>query len=206
LKGMAEEQSIIGAIIAGGAGRRMGGQPKPLLRLKGRFLIQHVIERLAPQVGRVVLSAAGASPELEKLGLAVVEDARAGRQGPLAGIEAALIWAKSEAPAAQWLAVVPCDVPFLPADLVRRLIAGAEAQDTLAACARTAEQDHPLCAVLRPSVIGFLQDWLAQDRHAVHRFLDEIGAARVEFRDDEAAAFFNINTPSDLSEAEARLS
>ena len=49
---MALQPAIPGLILAGGRGQRMGGGDKALLPLAGRPLLGHVIERLAPQVGR----------------------------------------------------------------------------------------------------------------------------------------------------------
>ena len=202
---MTEKANIVGAIIAGGEARRMGGRIKPAIPLGGQPLVEHLIGRLAPQVGALVLSVADASSGVPSSGLPVVKDTRSGRQGPLAGIEAALIWARANAPEAEWLAVVPCDVPFLPKDLVARLIAAAERENVPSACAEAGGQLQSLCAVLRPAVLGALQDWLAQERRAVHSFWEQIGSARVLFDGADAEAFLNINTPADLRAAEERL-
>ena len=48
---------ISGIILAGGLGRRMGGVDKGLQVLRGKPMVQHVIERLAPQVAEILINA-----------------------------------------------------------------------------------------------------------------------------------------------------
>src|SRR5215212_8394605 len=109
---------VVGVILAGGQGRRMDGRDKALLPLAGRPLIGHILERLAPQVDRVVINANGNAVRFAAFGLPVVADPRETFEGPLAGILAGMIWAGPSAPTARWVATVPADTPFVPRDLV----------------------------------------------------------------------------------------
>ncbi|MGB3249891.1 MAG: NTP transferase domain-containing protein, partial [Tabrizicola sp.] len=75
---------IFGVILAGGEGRRMAGADKALVPLAGRPLIAHVLDRLEPQVERMLVSANGDAARFAGFGCPVVADAAP--QGPLSGV------------------------------------------------------------------------------------------------------------------------
>lgn len=189
---------IFGVILAGGAGRRMGGADKALLRLAGQSLLGHAIARLEPQVERLAISANGDGARFAGFGLPVLADATP--LGPLAGVLAALHWAAPLGATAVVTAAV--DSPFFPGDLVPRLCLAAEATPTGLAIAHAAK-DHPTFALwpvtLAPALSAFLQSGA---KARVLDFTAAHHAARAPFPDE--AAFDNLNTPEDLSRA-ARL-
>lgn len=173
-------------VLAGGEGRRMGGLDKGLLGLDGRPLIAHVLARVAPQVGAVVLSANRNREVYERFGHPVVADRRAGHLGPLAGIEAALVETRTP-----WALVVPCDLPFLPADLEARLARVGRPAVAAAAGRRHAVIRLPAAAAAAVSRL------LDADERRFGALCDALGATEVEF-DDCPDAFRNINTPEAL--------
>src|SRR5689334_6332496 len=118
---MTASRAIVGLILAGGLGRRMGGVDKGLIDLGGRSLLAHVMDRIGPQLGALFLSANGDPSRFASLGLPVIADQEEDYPGPLAGIVAVLDHVARLAPAAAFLLSVPCDTPFLPLDLVERL-------------------------------------------------------------------------------------
>jgi len=191
----ARSADITGLILAGGRAQRMGGLAKGLLPLHGKTLIAHAIDRLAPQVAEVMISANG--PEYDDLGLTVVRDRIAdetsGRAGPLAGVHAGLLACES-----QWLVTVPCDAPFLPLDLVARLHDAQSASHQrrlfVAESPRGLEPGFMLCHV---SLAEDLGHWLQAGGRKAQAWLAEHGALAVEFPD--ANAFANINTPEELA-------
>lgn len=189
---------IFGVILAGGQGRRMGGADKAMLRLGGRPLVAHVAERLEPQVERLALSANGDPARFAAYGLPVLADAAS--VGPLSGILSALDWA---APLeATHVVSAPVDAPFLPPDLVPRLLLAGEA--TGLALARSGGRDHPTFGLWPVGLRGALRDFLDTGAKAsVRVFADAQGATRADFPDD--GAFRNLNTPEDLAAAEAAL-
>ena len=123
--------ALVGVVLAGGEGRRMGpGVPKPLRKLGGRPMLAHVVERLRPQVMDLVVVANDPLPGTRALKVQVIPDPpdvqraaqRDGRRlGPLAGILAGMEWARAHHPHAGWILTAPADVPFLPLDLTVRL-------------------------------------------------------------------------------------
>lgn len=187
MSAVARDPDVTAIVLAGGEGRRMGGVDKGLLEFAGRPLVEHVLARIAPQVGAVILSANRNGEVYARYGFPVVADRRAGFNGPLAGIEAALA-----AVGTPWALVVPCDLPALPADLNARL-AAARAPAVAVAGGRR----H---AVLRlPSdSAGRIAALLDAGERRVSALCSALDAVEVGF-DDAADGFVNLNTPAELT-------
>ena len=182
---------VSGIVLAGGLGRRMGGVDKGLKELRGRPMVQWVLERLAPQVDDIVINANQNLERYRAFGHRVVADEIGGFAGPLAGLHAALKAVKHA------LAVTaPCDSPFLPADLVSRLHSCLE--DNHLAVAKTGNQPHPVFALVRRECRESLEAFLAQGGRKIDAWYASLKVVEVSF-DDEAEAFRNINTPEELA-------
>lgn len=198
---------VAGLVLAGGLSRRMGGPDKALVPWAGQPLLAHALQRLAPQVGPLLVSHNRADPEVLALaarhGASVVPDTRPGHPGPLAGLLAALEHLAGRRDAPPWLAAVPCDAPRLPADLVARLVAAAA--DGLAMAA-TREADgslrpQPTFLLLHRRLQPALAAALDHGRHRVLDWARSQGAVDVAL--DDGAAFANVNTPGDLAALDA---
>lgn len=176
----------------------MGGADKATVLLAGRPLIAHVLERLEPQVERVLISANGDPARFAGLGCPVVADTQP--QGPLSGVLAALSAARELG--ATHVVSTPVDTPFLPGDLVPQLLLAAEASVEGLALA-TADGDHPATALWPVGLAPALAAFLAAGEAKVTHFTDAHHAARARFPD--ARAFLNVNSPEDLAAAEALL-
>jgi len=201
---------VTGVLLAGGRSSRMGGREKALLNLGGRSMLQHVTDRFCPQVGRTVINANGDPARFADFALPVAADSIEGQPGPLAGLLAGIAWAQRETPAARFVATVPADCPFLPLDLVARLMAAVLQADSPCAIAATAGQRHPVAGLWRNELAEAAIDALAKNMRALHRFADAQGCAVAEFSPVSIGGeiidpFFNVNTPEDLELAEALL-
>lgn len=199
---------IAGVLLAGGLSRRMGGGDKALMVLAGRPLIQHAAARLAPQVGTLILNANGDPVRFASLGLPVVADESTDFPGPLAGVLAALHWVARERPAARAVVSVSADAPFVPVDLVGRLVDSIG--DARVAVAQSRGRRHHVIGLWRIEVAGEIADALARGERKVESMVDRLGAVAVPFDDaaiggEAVDPFFNINTPEDLAFAEAVL-
>ena len=188
--------NITGLILAGGRGRRMGGVDKGLQPFRGRRLVDHVYERLAPQVGGIIVNANQNQDAYRSFGVRVISDAinesGGGYAGPLAGLHSGL--SVSRRP---YLVTAPCDSPFLPGDLVARLYAGLEDAGAEVAVARTGDQPHPVFCIVRQGVLDHLSAFLKNGGRKIDAWYATLAVAEVSF-DDEADAFFNINTSAEL--------
>jgi len=188
---MSASQATSGLILAGGAGRRMGGADKGWIHYQGRPLVEQVFERLAPQVDQVLISANRNLARYAAFGVPVLADGDSDFRGPLAGIEAGL---RSAAPG--WVLCVPCDSPALPADLAQRLHAGVAGGK--AAVVALAGRWQPVFCLLHTSLADALSAYLARGDRKVASWLESVDARTVDFS-DEASAFANLNSPEMLA-------
>jgi len=189
---------VTGLILAGGQGRRMGGVDKGLQLLRGRPMVEWVLERLKPQVTEVVINANQHQVEYARYGCRVVSDQIGGFAGPLAGLHAGL-----KVNVHPFLVTVPCDSPFLPHDLVSRLHAALVANHADLAVAKTGDQPHPVFALVRESLSTHLAGFLEGGGRKIDAWYAALKVIEVPF-DDEAEAFSNINTRDELTEFEKR--
>lgn len=194
------QDTIAIAVLAGGQGRRMGGQDKALLQLSGQPLLGHLLGRLQPQANQIVLSANGDPARFSAFGLPVVADDIADA-GPLAGILAAAAYCQTKWPQTQRLITIPVDTPFPPPDLVQRLTL---APDSGVGVAQAGGRLHwavacwPMAAARRLTA--------AVHNAGLRRLETAIraeGFTAVPFAC--ANAFANINTPDDLKDLSALL-
>lgn len=192
---MIARDQITGIVLAGGLGRRMGGVDKGLVELDGRPMIAHVTERLAPQVGALVVNANQNADRYAAFGLPVVADAVGGFAGPLAGLHAGLSHARTP-----YVVTVPCDSPFLPIDLVARLGDALQRSNAQLAVARTFDQPHPVFALVRADVLPDLSAFLERGGRKIDAWYARLAVVEVAF-DDCADAFSNINTRDELAAA-----
>jgi len=189
---------IFGLVLAGGAGRRMGGADKALLPLAGRSLLWHCLARLEPQVEAAALSANGDAARFAGFGLPVLPDDMTSL-GPLSGLLSGLRWAAARGASA--LVTASVDSPFLPGDLVPQLCLAAEGAASGVALAESGGKMHPTFGLWPVTVEPALRGFLASGaKPRVLDFARAQGAVPAAFPDPEA--FLNINTPEDLARAE----
>jgi len=204
------QSDVTGVVIAGGRSSRMADREKALLDLAGRPMLAHVIERLRPQVGRMIINANADPARLAAFALPVISDRLEDHPGPLAGLQAGLDWARRETPDARFIASVAADTPFIPDDLVSRLLAAMA--ETRASCAIAASggASTPIVGVWSVALADELAEALRHGVRAVHRFVEAQRSAVVDFPPVEIGGervdpFFNVNTPEDLAKARALL-
>ena len=172
----------------------MGSVDKGLKHLRGKPMVQWVLERFAPQVDEVLINANQNIAQYKTLGHKVVPDDIGGYAGPLAGLHRGLSTATHDL-----IATVPCDSPFLPLDLIARLYAALNEQQAGLAVARTGNQPHPVFCLTRKSVLPGLTAFLASGGRKIDAWYSTLTVVEVLF-DDEAEAFSNINTIEELRE------
>ncbi len=204
---MTDKSKVTGVLLAGGLSRRMGGGDKCLRELCGKPILARIIERAAPQVGKLVLNANGDPARFADFGLPVAADVVEGYAGPLAGVLTGLDWAAEHAPEAAWLASFACDAPFMPTDMVEKMLAAIEAEGADLACAVTHGRTHPVFGLwplrLREDLRRAMLD---EDIRKVDLWTARYKLVEVDFPDVETSAgpldpFFNTNRPEDLEEA-----
>jgi molybdopterin-guanine dinucleotide biosynthesis protein A len=188
---------ITGLVLAGGRGSRMGGVDKGLQNHLGVPLARHALERLAPQVGGMMINANRHLSEYRSMGFPVWPDEIPDYPGPLAGMLSGLVHCNT-----QYLATVPCDTPNFPLDLVERLAQGVSEIDGDMATAYTRVDgklfSQPVFCLMKASLRDSLSAFVRSGERKTGLWGRTHCCAQVVFDDD--AAFFNVNTPAELEQ------
>lgn len=185
------QEDVTAVILAGGRGRRMGGEDKGLLDFNGRPLVVRVIDAISPQVRSLIISANRNLERYQQFGYPVVADSLNDYQGPLAGILAAL-----ERVQTPYLISVPCDGPLLAADLVERLSAAMQREPGVIAVAHDGERMQSAYALIPVDLKSDLEQYLAAGDRKLGLWLERHQLVLVDCS-DVAASFANLNTEAD---------
>ncbi|MEE9445529.1 MAG: molybdenum cofactor guanylyltransferase MobA [Cocleimonas sp.] len=197
-----DKKRITAVILAGGKGRRLEGQDKGLVPYKGKALIQHVIERIQPQVGHIVINANRNHEKYASYGYPVISDEMSDFQGPLAGFATAMKTVQTD-----YIVTLPCDGPSLPLDLVSRMISklnlfeiNSKSDNTnCIAVAHDGDWLQPVHALIPVALIDSLEAFLANGDRKIDLWYAQHEMLLVDFS-DQPSAFFNINKKEQLEE------
>src|SRR5665213_2626809 len=199
-------ERVMADVLAGGLARRMGSGDKCLKPLAGRPILAHVLERLDGQVERILLNANGDPERFASWGVPVAADVVAGFGGPLVGVLTELEWAAAHAPEITDVVSVPADGPFLPRDLVRRLIAARGEGGAVLAQASSNGRSNPVVGLWPVALAAELRHAVVEEGMAkVDAWTARYKLATVDFTAAPLDPFFNANTQEDLAEAERML-
>lgn len=197
-------ESTLGAVLAGGMNRRYDGQPKALETVGGERIVDRVLRAMRQAVDRVVLVANDTGP-YESLQLEIRPDLKPGL-GALGGIHTAVAWA--EEAGLRGTLVAACDMPFLSAALLERLIEESAAHDVVAPESDSRRGLEPLCAFYSTSCRPAIERALERgDRHVISFYSDTrvrtIARGEVATFGELDLLFLNVNSPEDRERAEA---
>ena len=195
---------ILGVVLAGGLATRMGGFDKGLLQLGQQTILDGVLERLYPQVDDIVLNVNGDVERFGSFGLPCIADSLTGYLGPLAGVLAALEYARERQ--FSWVASVAADTPFFPTDFVARAMGKALESQAPVVLASSFDDEkskwmrHPTFGLWHVSLENNLRDALQSGIRKIVIWTDSVGGVEVKFAHASGSCdpFFNVNTREDL--------
>jgi len=177
----------------------MGGVDKGLVMLTGRPMIEHVVERLRPQVGALLINANRSVDQYARLGFPVVQDRQGGFLGPLAGMASGLAAATTA-----FVVTAPCDTPVIGTDLVERLAGALTHDDAEIAVAHDGERSHPVFLLLRRDLLDDLNNFLESGGRKIDLWFARHRVAIADFSDCPQA-FVNINDANERAIVENRI-
>lgn len=186
-------------VLAGGLGRRMGGEDKGLVKLAGRPMIEFVLDALRPQVGRVLINANRNLERYCAYGHTVIADRHEGFLGPLAGVLSGL-----EESGSRYLLTAPCDAPLVAGDLASRLHRACVESGADLAVASDGERLQPVFMLLESRLRPGLEAFLAGGGRKIDAWFKDLSCAVVDLG-DRPECFININDPQERERAEAML-
>lgn len=184
--------AITAVVLAGGRGRRMGGQDKGLLTYQGRLLVEYPLTVLQGLAAKVYLNANRNLEEYAKLGFPLLPDQTQAFDGPLAGLLSAMLAADTP-----YILTAPCDCPKLQPELFQRLWAKLDAEQAELCAPIDGTRMHPVFLLGKTDLREDLADYLARGERKVETWLK---SHRLVLADcsDHPEWFININTPEDL--------
>ena len=186
-----DREDITAVILAGGQGRRMGGQDKGLIEFDGTPLAEILVNNLRQQAVDIVINANRNHTQYQQFGCPVISDQLEDYQGPLAGFASAMAVVDSI-----FILTLPCDGPLLADDYVARFIASYNETEAPVQVAFDGERLQPVHAMIKVDLLPSLKDFLDSDDRKIDRWYARHDYARVDFSDC-ANMFRNINTPAD---------
>lgn len=207
---MTDRTMVLGLVLAGGEGRRMGGRDKGLLPLGNRPMVAHVLERLMPQVACACISANRHPAAYAELGVPVWGDAPAWQgMGPLAALASLQARHAPASPGAAlcrgaWVQLAPCDTPEFPSTLVARLAAAWEKDPSLEVaypCTEAGPQPAMLLATW--AALASVAEYLEEGGRSLRGWIARRHSIAVDC-EDLAAGFVNANTPEALLRLEQK--
>ncbi|MFZ6820232.1 molybdenum cofactor guanylyltransferase MobA [Undibacterium sp. Ji22W] len=198
---MIPKEQISGLILAGGRGMRMGQVNKGLQNFQGGMMVSHVLHRLSPQVAQVSINVNQDADQYKLFNCPLIADAIPDYAGPLAGLHAGLLQCSTP-----YLVTAPCDSPFLPLDLVKRLAHALDQQKGQLAVAVTPEnlhgnivwQQQPVFCLVQASLTNDLERFLLKGGRKISDWYAHLQVVEVTF--DDALSFRNINTRDELEQ------
>jgi len=188
---------VTAVILAGGMARRMGGTDKGLIELAGRPMVDWVFQAIAPQVNAVLINANRNAERYAQLGASVVADQREGYLGPLSGMASAMAHTTTT-----WLITAPCDSPFVPDDLVQRLMDCAG--DAQIVTCHDGERLQPVFSLIRTDLMASLNAFLDSGERKIDRWFGQHTHRTCDFS-HTPQTFININTPEERDIVEDQL-
>jgi len=187
-----QSEDITVVILAGGKGRRMGGQDKGLVSFKKNSLIKHVIDAISLQADNIIINANRNLQQYADFGYPVVEDTLNDFQGPLAGFLAAMSSVSTD-----YILTLPCDGPVITDNYVEKMLQGINETNAELAIASDGSRMQPVYALIPLSLQQSLNKFLAEGGRKIDVWYQQHEFTLVEF-DANTEFFTNINTPQDL--------
>ena len=192
---------LCAVILTGGRSSRMGGGIKSLKKFNNKYIFDRIFENLQTQTDKVIINSNDSENLFVKYNVEVIKDSLEGFLGPLAGIHAAFEWLNENAPYIKWLVTVPGDTPFIPKNLVKKLLDKVRNGNHKIVLAKSNEKTHPIIGVWHSNLFESLKNSLNSGNRKIMDWASQHSLACVEFTNSKYDPFFNINCNEDLIEA-----
>ncbi|MBP03080.1 MAG: hypothetical protein CMM25_09755 [Rhodospirillaceae bacterium] len=189
--------NILGVILAGGDGRRIGQLDKPLVKIGEVRMIDLVMRCLVPQISQLAISVQRRQAWTSEYPFQLLEDPSGESKGPIAGIASGLSWMTNYTDSVDWLVSVSVDCPFIPNNLVSRLTS----QDHKIVVAMSQDRVHHTIAAWRPEVLKTCKLQMSRNEFSLKALQQKIGFGTCNWEIEGLDPFFNINCPDDIEAA-----
>ena len=192
---------LCAVILTGGKSSRMGGGIKSLKKFNNKYIFDRIFENLQTQVDKVIINSNDSENLFVKYNVEVIKDSLEGFLGPLAGLHATLEWLNKNAPYINWLVTVPGDTPFIPINLVKKLLDKVKNSNHKIVLAQSNGKTHPIIGIWHSNLFESLKNSLNSGYRKIMNWASQNSLGYEEFTNSKYDPFFNINCKEDLIEA-----
>lgn len=190
-------QKVTVAVLAGGQGRRFGGQDKGLVSVSGMPLIEHILEQLRTETSNIVINANRNQARYKAYGYPVIEDTMPDYQGPLAGFASVMSNLNTE-----FLLTLPCDAPRIPDNYVSKMLQRQQETGAEIVVASDGERIQPVHALIANRLLPSLLAFLSRGERKIDRWYAEHNMVTLDCS-DTPEVFHNLNTEEQKRQLEA---
>lgn len=194
------DNQLIALIMIGGQSKRMGGGIKSFIQFNDKTLFDRILERVKPQINKIIINCNNQDERLLKYNLPVIKDLKKGFLGPLAGIHTALSWINKYEPEVKWLITLPGDTPFIPEDLIYSFRDKISSESKII-LAKSNNKIHPVIGAWHTSLLGSLNSHLNIGTRKIMSWAELHSIEYINYPTEIYDPFFNINSKEDIDVA-----
>ena len=195
------KNNMMALIIIGGQSRRMGGGIKSLLEFNNKNIFDRILEKLTPQIEKIIISCNSENEKLAKYRLPVIKDLKEGYLGPLAGIHSAMNWSVNNTSEVEWLITLPGDTPFIPDDIISKFQKQIS-KNIKIILAKSNNKIHPIIGAWHISLFRSLDRHLEIGTRKILSWAELHPIGFINYNYQNYDPFFNINTRDDIEKAQ----
>ena len=196
------DNNILAVVLAGGQSKRFG-EDKNQAKLGNLTLLEHVLAKVTKKFEKILIIS-NQNLNLKMLNsITIIPDCIQGNLGPLVGVLTAMKWIKKNNKQYQWIATFPSDTPFFDTSIIEKYKSRINLNESLLYFARSNQKRHNIFGLWSVKLMDTLEnDLINNNFRKVEKWADKIGVKTINVKIDKFDPFFNINTKTDLEEAE----
>ena len=195
-----DHNNILPVVLAGGKSLRFG-EDKSQAKLRGKILIDYILEEITNNFNEVLIVANSSIQYLNSDKIIKIEDYKK-NLGPLGGIFSAMKWVKDNNKKYQWIASFPSDTPFFKIDNFNDFLKRVNEKESELFFMKSGEKRHNIFGLWSVHLVDQLDKDLEIGTRKVERWANDIGVRIINMTFEKQDPFFNINTKEDLEMAE----
>ena len=196
------DNNILAVVLAGGQSKRFG-EDKNQAKLGNLTLLEHVLTKVTKKFEKILIIS-NQNLNIKTLNsITIVPDCIQGNLGPLVGVLTAMKWIKKNNKQYQWIATFPSDTPFFDTSIIEKYKSRINLNECLLYFVRSNHKRHNIFGLWSVKLMDTLEnDLINNNFRKVEEWADKIGVETINVKIDKFDPFFNINTKTDLEEAE----
>ena len=196
------DNNILAVVLAGGESKRFG-EDKNQAKLGNITLLEHVLAKVTKKFEKILI-VSNQNLNIKTLNsITIVPDCIQGNLGPLVGVLTSMKWIKKNNKQYQWIATFPSDTPFFDTSIIEKYKSKINLNESLLYFVKSNQKRHNIFGLWSVKLMDTLEnDLINNNFRKVEEWANKIGVETINIKSDKFDPFFNINTKTDLEEAE----